>query len=184
MRWAASATVADSRRDTGAAGDSTPTVSLNTAGLIDCSSSSSPPGCSSSASCSCMRPSCRGLLPVPPLPAGELLRIPHVRPGPGLHVPQDLPDVVAVVVHPLLEKIVHAEPAHLGVLAAPREIARLEPAHERRTLRAHVLELRHELGRWLQVVAAPASHLLLVPALELRVLGSEKNPDAPREATA
>ena len=90
--------------------------------------------------------------------------------------------MVAVVVDPFLEKILHAEPADLGMLAAPGEITGLEPAHEGHALRAHALELRHELGGGLHVVASPSGHLVLVPALELGIFGGKQVLDPPREA--
>src|SRR6267142_1800653 len=58
----------------------------------------------------------------PPSLSRELLRVAHVRPGPGLHIGENLLDVVPVVVHPLLEEIFHAKPPHLGMLAAALEV--------------------------------------------------------------
>src|SRR5262249_34621650 len=140
MRWAASLTVADSRRHTGSAGERMLTGSLNTAGLMGWSSRASL-RYSSSASCSCM-------LHLPParratsdLLAGELLRVPHVRPRPRLDVAEDLADVIPVVVDPFLEEVLDAEPAYLGVLAAPRQVAGLEPPDEGHAFRTHALEL-------------------------------------------
>src|SRR4030095_516715 len=180
MRCAASCTDAPSRRHTGSAGASTATVSWNTAGPMECSSGSPMLEYSSSAACSCIAPPSRANPSV--LFAAELLRVAHVRPRPRLGIPEDLLDVVAVVVDPFLEEIFHAQPADLGMLAAPGEIAGLEPAHEGHALRAHALELRHELGSGLHVVAPPSGHLVLVPALELGILGGEEILDPPREA--
>src|SRR6266478_5153050 len=112
-------------------------------------------------------PTRRGRPPktTPPLLSGELLRIAHVRPGPGLHIGEDLLDVVPVVVHPLLEEIFHAKPPDLGMLAAALEVGGGEAAHELDALRAHALELDHELGGGLHVIAATSRHLVLVPTL-------------------
>src|SRR5207253_10201654 len=105
----------------------------------------------------------------PPLLSGELLRVTRVRPGPGLHVGEDLLDVVPVVVHPLLEEIGHAEPPDLGMLPAALEVGGGEAAHDLHALRAHALELGHELRGGLHVVAAASGHLVLVPTLELGI---------------
>src|SRR5579884_1116092 len=52
----------------------------------------------------------------------ELLRVAHVWPDVGLDVREHLLDVVAIVVQPLVKKLVHAQVADCWVVAAPLEL--------------------------------------------------------------
>src|SRR4051794_29714147 len=56
--------------------------------------------------------------------ADELLAIGHVRPNEGLEVRLHLPEVVAVVVDPLLEQVLDLDIAHLFVRPTPFQVRR------------------------------------------------------------
>src|SRR5439155_791940 len=87
--------------------------------------------------CSGGRASSRPAYRIPPATARaesgrrELLGGAHRGPYERLHVGKRLARVVAVVMHPLLEDVADREEAHLGMLAAPRQVAVAQPAHER-----------------------------------------------------
>src|SRR5216117_4196067 len=96
----------------------------------------------------------------------ELLRVTHVGPRARLDAGHHLRDVVAVVVHPLVQDVVHGECAHLGVLAALGEVGLVEALDELETHLAEPDELAKQDGGIALPVPPIARHLLLVPLLE------------------
>src|SRR5262245_39562630 len=127
MTCTASWTVAVSRRHAGSAGIRMATVSLSTPALIAVTSGSAASKYSSSSSS--LMSALRGGSAAALL-AGKLLTVPHVGPGIGLDVGEDLLEMVPIVVNPLVEEIAHAQVADRGMLAAAPEIAGAEPADE------------------------------------------------------
>ena len=66
----------------------------------------------------------------------EALGIPHVRPGLRLHIGHDLLQMIAVVVHPLVDHVADREPAHLGMRAAAAQRRRRQAFDQLHAVRA------------------------------------------------
>src|SRR6266496_2520388 len=92
--------------------------------------------------------------------ADELLRVPHVRVDARLHDREQLSRVVAVVMHPLLQKILHAEGPDLRILAAPLEVRGRERAHQRDAVVPETHELHPQaLAHPRAIIALTRDHL-------------------------
>src|SRR5205814_3907018 len=93
-----------------------------------------------------------------------------------------LPQVVAIVVNPLLVELGHAETPDLGMLARPREIVPAQARHERYAV---VPQLHQVAQQGLDVSCAIVSCTRdrgLVPGLEPRRFFGEDDSDAAGEA--
>src|SRR5262249_6484742 len=96
-------------------------------------------------------------------------------PSAGLHVGHHLLDVVPIVVHPLVQDIVHADGAHGGVLAALGKVGLAQALHE---LKAHLPktdELTEQQAGGALLVSPLPPHLLGTPPVEYAaVLGNDE----------
>src|SRR5438132_13008151 len=79
--------------------------------------------------------------------AGEALGVAHVRPHVGLDVRVGLTQVVAVVVHPLVEKVFDRQAGDLGMHASSIELPGLQRTDQVQACAAFWLELRQQLAR-------------------------------------
>src|SRR5262249_11214772 len=90
---------------------------------------------------------------------GEALGVAHVGPDERLDVGQDLPEMVPVVVHPLVEEIADPQVPDARMLAAPAEVARLEAPDQAHAGLAEGRELAEEPIQLARAVAAGPRHL-------------------------
>jgi hypothetical protein len=105
-----------------------------------------------------------------------------VRPGGRLDVGQQLAQVVAIVMNPLVQEVAHSQVADLRMEASTREIADLELGNEGDAISAERLELGDERRPRTLAVASGPGDFALIPAFEARLAAREDQADAAGEA--
>src|SRR6266540_813817 len=114
----------------------------------------------------------------------EAARIPHPRPDVGLHVAQDLFDVVAVVMEPLVQQVANRQLADVRMLARALKLGRRQACDEPNAVLAHGFELAQDVEAGSLVVVTLPSHAGLVPGLESGLVLLEDRSDATVESAS